>query len=227
MIVGAHSYHLCHVQGPSHTQGKGICYTEVWRSGGGDHGVGCGTLESVHSFPYEFYFKYPKMVLLMSDSLQSHGLQHTRLPYASPTPGACSDSCPSSWWCHLTISPSAISCHPLSHLQSFPASGSFPMSHSSHQVAKVLEFQLQHQSFQWIFRLISFRMDWFDLLAVQGTLKSLIQHHSSKASVLWLSAFFMIPTLTSIHDYWKNHSFDYTDFVGKVTSLLFNTLSRF
>ena len=70
-------------------------------------------------------------------------------------------------------------------------------------------------------------MDWFDLLAVQGTLKSLIQHHSSKASVLWLSAFFMIPTLTSIHDYWKNHSFDYTDFVGKVTSLLFNTLSRF
>ena len=75
--------------------------------------------------------------------------------------------------------------------------------------------------------LISFRLDSLDLLVVQGTLKSLLQHHSSKASVLWLSTFFIVSTLTSIHDYWKNHSFDYTDFVGKVTSLLFNTLSRF
>ena len=56
--------------------------------------------------------------------------------------------------------------------------------------------------------LISFRIDWFDLLAVQGTLKSLLQHHCSKASVLWHSTFFYFPTLTSIHDYWKNHSFD-------------------
>ena len=56
--------------------------------------------------------------------------------------------------------------------------------------------------------LISFRMDWLDLLAVQGTLKSLLQHHSSKASILQHSAFFYYPTLTSIHDYWKNHSFD-------------------
>ena len=55
--------------------------------------------------------------------------------------------------------------------------------------------------------LISFRMDWLDLLAVQGTLKSLLQHHSSKASILQLSAFFKVQ-LTSIHDYWKNHSFD-------------------
>ena len=56
--------------------------------------------------------------------------------------------------------------------------------------------------------LISFRMDWLDLLALQGTLKSLLQHHSSKASFLQLSTFFYDPTLTSIHDYWKNHSFD-------------------
>ena len=55
--------------------------------------------------------------------------------------------------------------------------------------------------------LISFRMDWLDLLAVQGTLKSLLQHHSSKASVLWHSALFMVQ-LTTIHNYWKNHSFD-------------------
>ena len=56
--------------------------------------------------------------------------------------------------------------------------------------------------------LISFRMDWLDLLAVQGSLKSLLQHHSSKASILWHSAFCIVPTLTSIHDHWKNHSLD-------------------
>ena len=59
--------------------------------------------------------------------------------------------------------------------------------------------------------LISFRMGWFDLLAVQGTLKSLLQHHSSKGSILWYSAFFYNPTLTFIHDYWKNHSFDWME----------------
>ena len=59
--------------------------------------------------------------------------------------------------------------------------------------------------------LIPFRMDWLDLLAVQGTLKSLLQHHSSKASILWWSAFFIVPILTSIHDYWKNHSLDEMD----------------
>ena len=79
---------------------------------------------------------------------------------------------------------------------------------SSHQLAKILE--PQHQSFQWIFRLISFRIDWFDLCAVQGPLKSLLQHHSSKASVLWCSAF-LWSTLTSVPDYWENHSFDHMD----------------
>ena len=59
--------------------------------------------------------------------------------------------------------------------------------------------------------LISFRMDWLGLLAVQGTLKSLLQHHSSKASILRCSSFFTVPTLTSIHDHWKNHNLDQTD----------------
>ena len=72
----------------------------------------------------------------------------------------------------------------------------------------------------------SFRIDWFDLLSVQGTLKSLLQHHSFKVSILCL-AFFMFQLSTSIHDYWKNHSFDYTDFCGQVMSLLFTMLSRF
>ena len=70
---------------------------------------------------------------------------------------------------------------------------------------------------------IYFRGDWFDLLAVQGTLKSLLQHHSSKASILSLFG----PTLKSVPDYWKNYSFDYTDLCQKVMSLLFNTLSTF
>ena len=71
--------------------------------------------------------------------------------------------------------------------------GLFQWVSSSHQVAKVLEFQLQHQSFQWIFGLISFTMDWLYLLAVQGTLKSLLQHRSSKVSILLHSAFFLVP----------------------------------
>ena len=78
---------------------------------------------------------------------------------------------------------------------------------SSHQVAKVLELQLQHQSFQWIFRTVSFRMAWLDVLAVQETLKSLLQLHSWKALILLSSVFFIVQ-LTFIHDYWKNHGFD-------------------
>ena len=88
--------------------------------------------------------------LVVSDSMLPHGHQHARLPCPSPTPGACSNSCPSSWWCYPTMSSSVVP-YP-THLQSFLASGSFPRVSSSHQVAKVLELQLQHQSFQWIFR---------------------------------------------------------------------------
>ena len=70
--------------------------------------------------------------------------------------------------------------------------GLFKWVSSSHQVAKVLEFQLQHQSFQWIISVDCFRIDWFDLLAVQETLKSLLQYHGSKVSILQHSAFFMV-----------------------------------
>ena len=84
--------------------------------------------------------------------------------------------------------------------------GLFQWVSCSYQVAKVLEFQLQHQSFQWT-PMTDLRMNWLDLLAVQETLKSLLQHHSSKASILRCSAFFTVQ-LTSIHDHWKNHSLD-------------------
>ena len=98
----------------------------------------------------------------------------------------------------------------------------------SHQVAKVLEFQLQHQSFQWIFRISLPGTDWLDLLAVQGTLKSLLQHHSSKASVLQCSAFLFRVQLS--HPYMTTgKTIALTTrwtFVGKVMSLLLNMLSR-
>ena len=80
-------------------------------------------------------------------NLPPHGLQHARLPCPSPTPRACSNSCPSSWWCHPTIWPSVVSFS--SCLQSFPTSGSFPMSQFFTSGGQSIEFQLQHQSFQW------------------------------------------------------------------------------
>ena len=87
---------------------------------------------------------------VVSDSSRPHGPQHARPRSTSPTPSLYSISSPLSHWCHLTISSSVITFS--SHLQSFPGSGLFNWVTSSHQVAKVLELQLQHQSFQWIFR---------------------------------------------------------------------------
>ena len=97
---------------------------------------------------------------------------------------------------------------------------------SSHQVAKVLELQLQHQSFQWTPRTDSFRIYWFDLLAFQGTPKSLLQHHNSKASILQRSAFFMAQLSHPYMTTGKTIALTRWTFVGKVMSLLFNILSR-
>ena len=98
--------------------------------------------------------------------------------------------------------------------------GLFKWVSSPHKVAKVLEFQLQHQSFQWTPGLISFRMDWLDLLAVQGALKSLLQHHSSKASILRHSAFFIVQLLHPYMTTGKTIALTRWTFVGKVISLL-------
>ena len=153
-------------------------------------------------------------VAISCPTLQTHGLQHARLPCPSLSPRVCWNSCLLSQWCHPTISPSVVPFS--SRLQSFPASGLFQWI-SSHQVAKVLEFQLQHQSFQWIFR-ISFRMDWLDLLAVQGTLKSLLQHHSSKASILQCSAFFIVQLLHPYMTTGKTIALTIWTFVGNTLS---------
>ena len=123
----------------------------------------------------------------MSNTLRLHGLQYTRLPCPSPTPGACSNSCPSSRWWHPTISSPVI---PFSScLQSFPASGSFLMSQLFTSGGQsIREFSFSISPSNEYSGLNSFRTDWFDLLAVQGTLKSLLQYHSSKASILQCSA---------------------------------------
>ena len=111
-------------------------------------------------------------------------------------------------WVGDAIQPS----HPLSS-PSLPAlnlsqhQGLFKWVSSLHQVAKVLDFSLSISPSSEHSGLISFRMDWLDLLAVQGMLKSHLQHYSSNASILWCSAFFMIQ-LTFIHDDWKNDNFD-------------------
>ena len=114
---------------------------------------------------------------VMSDSLQPHGLQHARLPCPSPTPGVFSNSYPLNQCCHPTISSSVVPFSSTFNLSQHQ--GIFKWVSSLQEVAKVLEFQLQHQSFHEYSGLISFRMDWLDLLTVQGTLKSLLQHHSS------------------------------------------------
>ena len=132
--------------------------------------------------------------LVVSDSLRPRGLQHARPPCPSLTPGVYSNSCPLSWWCHPTISSSVI---PFSScLQFFPASGSFSVSQfftSGGQSIRV-SASASIGIFNWneySFRMISFRMDWLDVLAVQRTLKSLLHHHSSKASILYLAISFL------------------------------------
>ena len=104
--------------------------------------------------------------------------------------------------------------------------GLFKWVISLHQVAKVLEFQLQHQSFQWTLWTDLLRMDWLDLVAVQGTLKSLLQHHSSKASILQHSAFFIIQLSHPYMMTGKPIALTKWTFVSKLISLLFNMLSR-
>ena len=137
----------------------------------------------------------------MSHSLRTHVLQCTRLPCPSPTPRAYSNSCPSNWWCHLTISSSVIPF--ASYLQSFPISGSFQMSLCFYiRWPKYWSFSFSTSPSKEYSGQISFKTDWLDFLAVQGTLKRLLQHHSSKASILWCSAFFTVQ-LTSIYNYWK------------------------
>ena len=191
----------------------------------------------IHS-RYSKWFKYTSYVLYSGewssvqfshsvtfDSLRPHGLHHASLPCPSPTPSTCSNSYPSSRWCLPTISSSAI---PFSScLQYFPASGSFPMSQlfaSGGQSigvstsASVLPMNTQDWS----------PLIWtgWGLLAVQGTLKHLLQHHSSKASILRRSTFFIIQLSHPYMTTGKTTALTRWTFVSKGMSLFFNMLSR-
>ena len=162
---------------------------------------------------------------VMSDSLWPHGLQHARPPCPLPTPGFYLNSCPLGRWCHLTISSSVI---PFSLcLQSFTASGSFQMSPVlCIRCPKCWSFSFSISPSNEYSGLISFRIDWLDLLAVQGTLKSLLQRHSSKASILWCSASFIVQLSYAYMTTGKTIALTRCTFFGKVISLLFNMLSR-
>ena len=160
---------------------------------------------------------------VVSDSLQPHEPQHARPPCPSPTREVHPNPCPLCQWCHPTISSSVI---PFSSCpQSFPASGSLQMSQLSASgdqsigvsaSTAVLPMNTQDWS----------PLEWTDLLAVQGTLKSLLQHHSSKASILLHSAFFIVQLSRPYMTTGKTIALTSWTFVDKVMSLLFNMLFR-
>ena len=159
---------------------------------------------------------------VVSDSLWPHGLQHARPPCPSPTPGVYSNSWPLSRWCHL------IFCRPLLFLPPIPPSIRVFSNESTlhRRWPKYWSFSFSIIPSKEIPGLISFRMDSLDLLAVQGTLKSLLQHHSSKASVLRHSAFFIVQLSHPYMTTGKTIALTRQTLVGKVISLLSNILSR-
>ena len=162
---------------------------------------------------------------VVSDSLRPDELQYTRPPCPSPTPRVYPNSCPLSQWCHPAISSSIVPFS--SYPQSFPGSGSFQMSQLFASDGPSIEVSTSTSALpvntqDWS----PFRMDWLDLLAVQGNLKSLLQYHSSKASFLQLSAFFTVQLSHPYITTGKTIALTRWTFVGKVMSLLFNMLSR-
>ena len=156
---------------------------------------------------------------VVSDSLWPHGLQHARPPCPSPTPGVYSNSCPSNHLiicCSLLLSPSIL-----------PTIRIFQNESVLHiRWPKYWSFSFSISPFNEHRGLISFRMGWLDLLTVQGTLKSLFQHHSSKASILWHSAFFIVQHSHPYMTNGKTIALTRWTFVGKVISLLSSMLSR-
>ena len=167
-------------------------------------------------------FQFSRSVV--SNSLQPHESWYTRPPCPSPTPGVYTNSCPSSQWCPPAISSSVVP-SPLPPIppsvRVFSNESAFRMRWSKYwSFSFNVSFSNEHPG------LISYRMDWLDLLAVQGTLNSLLQNHSSKASILRCSTFF---TVQFSHPYMttgKTIALTRQTFVGKEMFLLFNMLSR-
>ena len=162
----------------------------------------------------------------MSDSLRTHDWQHARPPCPSPTAGVYPNSCLSSWWCHPAILSSAVpfstSPNP-AHIRVFPNESTLLM-----RWPKYWSFSFSISPSKEYPGLISFRMDWLDLLAVQGTFKSLLKYHSSKASIFQCSAFFTVQLSYPYMNTGKTVALTWRTFVGKVMSLslLLNMLPR-
>ena len=156
----------------------------------------------------------------MSDSLRPHESQYARPHCPLPTSWVYPNSCTSIWWCQPAISSSVVpfsSCPQLLQHQSL-----FQWVNSLHEWPKYWSFSFSIIPSKEHPGLISFGMDWLDLLAVQGTLKSLLQHHSSKASILWCSAFFTVQLSHPYMTTGKTIALTRQTFVGKVMSLLLN-----
>ena len=160
----------------------------------------------------------------MSDSPRPHESQHARPPCPPPTPRVHPNSRPLSQWCHPAISSSVLPFS--SRLQSLPAWVFSNESTLPVTWPKYWAFSLSISPSNEHPGLIPFRMNWLDLLAVQGTLKSLLQHHSSKASILQHSAFFTVQLSHPYMTTGKTIALTRQTFVDKVMSLLFNMLSR-
>ena len=166
-------------------------------------------------------FNFP----VMSDSFQLHGLQHTRPSCPLPSPRVCSSSCPLQWWCHPAISSSDALF--FFYPWSFPASGTFPMSQLFTSVdqntgasASASVFPVSIQG--WF----SLRLTGLSSLLPKG-FWSLLQNHSSKASILWYSTFLVVQLSQLYLTMKKTKALTIQTFVGRAISLLFNTLSRF
>ena len=162
---------------------------------------------------------------VMSDSLWPHGLQHVRLPCPSPTPRAYSNS----YVYHISDSiqsfhPPSSASPPAFNLSSIRVFSNELVLHIRWPKYWSISFSISPSN--EYSGLISFRMDWLDLLALQGTLKSLLQHHSSKASILWQSAFFVVQLSHPYMTTGKTIALTRWTSVDKVMSLLFNMLSR-
>ena len=174
-----------------------------------------GNIFHLHKFQGFMLLKYPYCPKPSRDSLFSSVQLLSRVwLFATPWTAACqaslsitnSDSCPFSWWCNTTISSSLV---PFSSCpQSFRSIRVFSIESVLHiRWPKYWSFSFSINPSIEYSGLISFKIDWLDLLSVQGTLKSLLQHYSSKASVLRCSAFFIVQ-LSHLYTYWKNRSFD-------------------